>query len=157
MSEDLMTRLELMSLQDKYVAALDTDRLEDWPTFFTDECIYEIIPAENEEFGFPAPVIHCTSTAMLRDRVISLRNANIYEQPVYRHMLAGMVWSPDGDEIEMSTSYVVVNTSLEGESGVYQAGLYQDRVVRTENGLRFRSKRCIYDTLRVQTLLAYPI
>jgi anthranilate 1,2-dioxygenase small subunit len=32
-----------------------------------------------------------------------------------------------------------------------------DRVVKTPDGLRFKEKRCIYDTLRVQTLLAYPI
>ena len=37
------------------------------------------------------------------------------------------------------------------------AGRYIDRVVRTLDGLRFKSKRVIYDTLRVQTLLAIPI
>jgi len=51
----------------------------------------------------------------------------------------------------------VVNTSQAGESAVYQAGRYADQVVRTADGLRFKSKRVIYDTLRVQTLLAYPI
>jgi anthranilate 1,2-dioxygenase small subunit len=30
-------------------------------------------------------------------------------------------------------------------------------VVRTADGWRFQSKRVVYDTLRVQTLLAYPI
>lgn len=157
MTEDLMTRLELMSLQDAYVAALDADRLEDWPTFFTDDCLYEIIPAENEEFDLPAPLIQCSNNAMLRDRVISLRHANIYEQPAYRHMVSGMTWSQEGDEMVMTSSYVVVNTSIEGESEIYQAGCYKDRVVRTPEGLRFRQKRCVYDTLRVQTLLAYPI
>jgi anthranilate 1,2-dioxygenase small subunit len=57
----------------------------------------------------------------------------------------------------MSSNYVVINSSQEGVSTVYQAGCYRDIVVRTEAGLRYRQKRCIYDTLRVQTLLAYPI
>ena len=57
----------------------------------------------------------------------------------------------------MQTSYVVVNTGADGTSGIYQAGVYLDRVVRTPLGLRFQQKRCIYDTLRVQTVLAYPI
>ena len=52
---------------------------------------------------------------------------------------------------------VVVNTAADGTSAVYQAGCYLDQVVRTEQGLRFKSKRCIYDTLRVQTVLAFPI
>jgi anthranilate 1,2-dioxygenase small subunit len=156
--EDLMTRLELLSLQDRYVAAIDNDRIEEWPGFFIEDCLYEIVSRENEEAGLPAPVIHCDNGRMLRDRVVALRHANIYEKPAYRHMLSGMEWREEADgSYAVSTSYVVVNTSQEGESSIYQAGRYLDRVVRTEAGLRFREKRCIYDTLRVQTLLAFPI
>ncbi|MCR0981998.1 anthranilate 1,2-dioxygenase small subunit AndAd [Roseomonas populi] len=157
MREDLMLRLELMDLQDRYVAAIDNDRIEEWPGFFTEDCLYEIVSRENEEAGLPAPLIHCDSAGMLRDRVLSLRHANIYEKPAYRHMLSGMEWREEGEGYAVSTGYVVVNTSIEGESTIYQAGRYLDRVVRTEQGLRFREKRCIYDTLRVQTLLAFPI
>jgi anthranilate 1,2-dioxygenase small subunit len=40
---------------------------------------------------------------------------------------------------------------------VFQAGRYVDRIVRTLDGWRYASKRVIYDTSRVQTLLATPI
>ena len=153
-----MLRLELMDLQDRYVAALDNDRIEEWPGFFTEDCLYEIVPRENEEAGLPAPVMHCDGIRMLRDRVVALRNANIYEKPQYRHCLSGLEWmDAAGGVITATTSYVVVNTSVEGDSAVYQAGRYLDQVVRTADGLRFASKRCIYDTLRVQTLLAFPV
>ena len=156
--DGLMLRLALQDLQDRYVAAIDNDRLEEWPGFFIEACHYGIVSRENEEAGLPAPVIHCTSAAMLRDRVLALRHANIYEKPAYRHALSGMVFrtEPDGSHA-VETSYIVVNTDQEGVSHLYQAGRYLDQVVMTEAGLRFRSKRCIYDTLRVQTLLAYPI
>jgi anthranilate 1,2-dioxygenase small subunit len=156
--EDLMLRLELSALQDRYVSVLDNDRIEEWPGLFTEDCLYVIISRENEEAGLPAPVIYCDNGRMLRDRIVALRNANIYERPAYRHSLSGLQWrqEPDGS-FAMDTSYIVVNTSREGVSSIYQAGRYQDRVVRTPDGLRFKSKRCIYDTLRVQTLLAYPI
>ncbi|MBI0535958.1 anthranilate 1,2-dioxygenase [Roseomonas sp. KE2513] len=157
-AEDLMLRLELMALQDRYVAAIDNDRIEEWPGFFTEECLYEIVSRENEEAGLPAPVMYCDSAGMLRDRVLALRHANIYERPAYRHMLSGLEWKAEEDgSFSVSSSYVVVNTSIEGESTIYQAGRYLDKVVRTPEGLRFRQKRCIYDTLRVQTLLAFPI
>ncbi len=153
-----MLRLELSALQDRYVSVLDNDRIEEWPGLFTEDCLYVIISRENEEAGLPAPVIYCDNGRMLRDRIVALRNANIYERPAYRHSLSGLQWrqEPDGS-FAMDTSYIVVNTSREGVSSIYQAGRYQDRVVRTPDGLRFKSKRCIYDTLRVQTLLAYPI
>ena len=155
--EDLMLRLELMALQDRYVATLDNDRIEEWPGFFTEDCLYEIVSKENEDQGLPAPVIHCDNVRMLRDRVLALRHANIYEKPQYRHCLSGLEWGAESNGFWMRTSYVVVNTALDGTSAVYQAGLYIDHVVRLAEGLRFRSKRCIYDTLRVQTLLAFPI
>lgn len=151
-------RWQLLELQDSYIAAIDDDRLEDWPGFFTPDALYEIIPRENEDFSLPAPILRCDNTAMMRDRVASLRHANIFEQPTYRHMISGLrVLEHTGDTAVMRTNYLVVNTSLEGNTTVYQAGLYKDVVVRTEAGWKFREKRVVYDTSRVQTLLAYPI
>jgi anthranilate 1,2-dioxygenase small subunit len=155
--EDLMLRLELSALQDRYVASIDNDRLEDWAELFVDDCLYEIIPRENEEHGLPAPLLRFDNKRMLHDRVLSLRHANIYAKPLYRHCLSGMQWHAQDELYHIDTSYIVVNTSEEGMSSIYQAGRYADIVVRTDQGLRYKSKRCIYDTLRVQTLLAFPI
>lgn len=149
---------ELHMLQDQYINHLDNDRLESWPTLFVEECLYEIVPKENADMGLPIGIIHCTNQRMLRDRVVSLRNANIYEEHTYRHMTSGLsvIGEHDG-EIETESNYVVIQTRANGESNVYQSGKYLDRVVRTEDGLRYKSKRVIYDTSRVQTLLATPI
>ena len=156
--QDLMLRLELQAFLDRYLDVIDNDQLEEWPKLFTEDCLYEIIPKENEDSGLPAPVMYCDNNRMLRDRVLSLRHANIFEKPSYRHFTSALqVTKIEEDVYDMSANYVVVNTSLAGESCIYQAGRYADRVVRTAEGLRFKSKRVIYDTLRVQTLLAYPI
>jgi anthranilate 1,2-dioxygenase small subunit len=158
MGQDLLLRLELAAFLDHYTNIIDSDRLEEWPGLFTEDCLYEIIPRENEDAGLPAPVMYCDNNRMLRDRVLSLRHANIYEKPAYRHFVSGLAFELlDAATYAVHANYMVVNTSQEGESTVYQAGRYADQVVRTENGLKFKSKRVIYDTLRVQTLLAYPI
>jgi len=154
----LLLRLELMALSDRYTSILDNDRLEDWPGLFVEDCLYEIIPRENEEMGLPAPVMLCDNIRMLRDRVVALRHANIYEKVAYRHMVSGLEFAEAEDRtITATSSYVVVNTSLDGFSEVYQAGSYRDIIVRTEAGLRYKSRRCVFDTLKVQTLLAVPI
>ena len=155
---DLGLRQELLALQDEYISTLDTQRLEAWPDMFTEDCLYEIIPKENVDRGFVAPVIFCDSKKMLRDRVVSLRNANIFEPVVYRHFMSGLTFEPAEDgALEMQSSYLVINTSQIGTSTVYQTGRYHDLVVRIEGRWRFKRKRVVYDTLRVQTLLAYPI
>ncbi len=158
LNNKLQTWCELQELQARYVSALDGGRLEDWPTFFTPECRYEIIPKENADANLPAPVIYCNNQKMLRDRVVSLRHANIYESHTYRHMTSGLVVTEMAkDSATTTSSYVVVITGLSGETHVYQAGRYEDEVVRIDGAWLYRSKRVVYDTLRVQTLLATPI
>lgn len=158
MNERLQLWLELSELQHRYTSALDNHQLDEWTGFFTEDCRYEIIPKENADLGLPAPVIYCRNRKMLRDRVLSLRHANIYEGHTYRHMTSGLVVTGNEDGVVATTSsYVVVITGQAGESNVYQAGCYHDRVVRTEAGWRYAAKRVVYDTLRVQTLLATPI
>jgi anthranilate 1,2-dioxygenase small subunit len=157
-ASDLMLRMELMALQDGYICTIDGDRLEDWPKLFVDDCLYELIPKENVDQGFVAPLVYCEGIAMLRDRVLSLRNANIFEKPIYRHFVSGLDFkSVDAETIDMTSNYIVVNTSQAGDTYIYQAGRYFDRIVRTPDGLRFKSKRVVYDTSRVQTALAIPI
>jgi anthranilate 1,2-dioxygenase small subunit len=158
MEQETQLWIDLHMLQSRYVNALDNDRLEAWPDFFVEDCLYEIVPRENDGAGLPIGIIHCTNQRMLRDRVVSLRNANIFEEHSYRHMTSGLtVLEHSADEVRTESSYVVVQTLTNGESFVYQAGRYLDRVVRTPDGWRYAEKRVIYDTSRVRTLLATPI
>ncbi len=158
MEQETQLWFDLHMLQSRYVNALDNDRLEAWPDFFVEDCLYEIVPRENEDAGLPIGIIHCTNQRMLRDRIVSLRNANIFEEHAYRHMTSGLtVVEQSANEVRTESSYVVVQTLTSGESFIYQAGRYLDRVVRTPDGWRYAEKRVIYDTSRVQTLLATPI
>jgi anthranilate 1,2-dioxygenase small subunit len=158
MTSDMVLRWEIMALLDRYIDVIDNDRLEEWPELFMEDCLYEIIPRENEDAGLPAPVIRCDNRRMLRDRVISLRNANIFAPQTYRHFLSGLVIDTAGDEAaEFRCNYLVINSNLDGQSLVYQTGRYLSRVVRADDGWRFASKRCVFETSRVQTLLALPI
>lgn len=155
---DMALWFQIHQLNERYCAALDNDRLEEWATFFTEDCLYEIVPKENADMGLPIGLVHCTNARMLRDRVVALRHANIYETHSYRHMTSGLTITPqDADTLAAESSYVVVQTRTNGESFVYQAGRYLDRIVRTGAGWRFAQRRVIYDTSRVLTLLATPI
>ena len=156
--DDLLLWFEMHSLQERYVSLLDNDRLEAWPELFVEDGFYEIVPKENEDMGLPIGLVRCDNRRMMRDRVTSLRHANIYEAHTYRHLTSGLALQPlDADTVDLQSNYVVVQTRANGETSVFQSGRYQDRVVRTANGWRYRSKRVIYDTSRVQTLLATPI
>ena len=67
----LELRARLADLYCAYGDALDDGELERWPDFFTDTCIYKIIPRENYERNLPIALIYCESRDMLADRVVA--------------------------------------------------------------------------------------
>jgi anthranilate 1,2-dioxygenase small subunit len=158
MDNNLQLWLELSELQHRYVHALDNNLLEQWPDFFIEEGRYEIVSKENADRGLPAPIMLCRNRRMMVDRIYSLRHANIFEAHTYRHAVSGLVVTDTRDNLVSTvSSYLVVNTGVAGETTVYQAGSYHDTVIK-EGGLwRYKSKRVVYDTSRVATLLATPI
>ena len=84
---DAETLFRLSGLNAAYAAAIDADRLEEWPEFFTERCLYKVTTADNHAKGYAAGIIFADSQAMLRDRVSSLRIANIYERQRCRHVI----------------------------------------------------------------------
>lgn len=155
---DILLRVELSEFLDRYTGAIDNNRLEEWPKFFAEGCHYEIISKENVDSGHPIPSLLCKGTAMLRDRVVSLRKANIYEMPVYRHFLSSLSHrSLDTDLVELTANFLVLNTTPAGDSSIFLTGRYIDHLFRSGDDWKIRSKRVIYDTLKVPTLLSFPI
>ncbi|HHV22723.1 MAG TPA: aromatic-ring-hydroxylating dioxygenase subunit beta [Propionibacterium sp.] len=157
-TQDLTLWLEIFETQSRYSHAIDADDIETWPSFFTEDGVYTIVSRENFDRGLPAPILHCRNQAMMRDRVIALRNANIYEEHRYRHSTPGpVIISRDGDTVTTEMSYIVVRTGQAGDAEIYSAGSYHDTLVKTDQGWRYKERKVVYDTSRVLTLLATPI
>ena len=154
-----LLRLEVEDLINAYVQCIDDDDLEAWPDFFAEDCVYKVIPRENADLGLPVAVIYCDSKGMLRDRIVALRKANIYAPHFYRHIVSNTRVLDELDGvIDAQTNYLVLQTLLDGETKVYNAGKYVDRIVRDEDGqLKFQQRLCIFDTYRIQTLMVTPI
>jgi len=151
--------LRVASLNAAYAAALDADRLEDWPEFFTQDALYKVTTAENHRRGLQAGVIYADSRAMLHDRVFALRKANIYEPQAYRHVIGlPLILAHDDDAIAAEAPFVVVRTMRDGGMNVFAAGRYLDRLLTDATGtLRFAERLVICDSPRFDTLLAIPL
>lgn len=153
-----LLRHEVEELLYDYVQTIDDDRLEQWPEFFVEDCEYAIIPRENTDLGLPAAVIFCDSQGMLHDRVVALRKANIYPEHYSRHIVSNMrvIANADG-VIHAEGNYLVLQTRMDGDTKIYNAGKYIDEIIRVDGQLRYRKKTCVFDTHRIQTLLVTPI
>lgn len=156
-----LLRYEVEELLYDYVQTIDDDRLEQWPEFFVEDCEYSIIPRENTDLGLPAAVIFCDSQGMLHDRVVALRKANIYPEHYSRHIVSNMRVSADSADnngvIHAEGNYLVLQTRMDGDTKIYNAGKYIDEIIRVDGKLKYRKKTCVFDTHRIQTLLVTPI
>jgi len=63
----------------------------------------------------------------------------------------------DGGELVVQSNYVVLQTLVEGDTHVFNAGKYLDRMVATPDGLRFKRKVVVFDTFRIPNLLVTPL
>src|SRR3954469_802840 len=165
---EIARRLELQDLYTAYADCLDSDALERWPDFFTEDCRYRISSAENYEAGMPLGLIYATSKNMLHDRISALREANIYEPQRYRHVISGIRIVADDqtacippasspNELDLAANFVVIRTMQDGAMTLFAAGRYIDRVVCAEAGWRFARKDVVLDSRQIDTLLAIPL
>jgi anthranilate 1,2-dioxygenase small subunit len=145
-----------------YVQCIDDNRLEEWPDFFTDDCLYQIVPRENAEQALPIALMYCDSRGMLRDRVVAHRQANLFAPHVYRHLVSAVrITGQDQGVVTARANYAVFRTSTDpiqyGTTEVYSVGEYQDKIVFVDGVAKFREKLVIADTSRVQSLLVTPL
>lgn len=153
---DLYFRLE--RLYARYARAIDDDRLEDWPNFFADDCRYRIVSADNHDEGLPLAVIQADSKAMLRDRVASIRKANIFEDHRYKHFLSALdVTAVANGVADVVANYQVIRIDIRGDAMLFSVGRYQDRVRIDCDPPVFLDRLVIFDNERVDTLLALPL
>ena len=155
---EIVRRLEFDALYADYAHCLDNDALEDWPDFFTDDCRYRITSAENFEAGLPLGIVYATSKAMLVDRVMALRKANVYEPQRYRHMIGAIkIGAENGGMLSVVANVIVVRIMQDGAMMLFVAGRYVDRLVRSGDRWKFAAKEVVLDSRQIDTLLAIPL
>lgn len=150
--------LALCAFNAAYAQAIDNDALEQWPSFFTDDCLYRITNIENEREGLPAGVVYADSRAMLEDRVAALREANIYERQRYRHLLGiPVLESADAQGAVARTPFLVARIMHTGETTVFASGEYRDRFRQVGGKLLLAERVAVCDSTVTDTLLALPL
>jgi len=148
----------IVALEFAYSRCIVDDRLEEWPEFFVDDCLYQVLPRENHDRGMPLAIMMCDSKGMLKDRVRSLREANIYNIHYPLHQISNIeIVDREGGLYHVRASYAAYQTTQDGETTVYSVGQYHDKVVFDGDQPRFKEKTVVLDTFNVPNLLAVPL
>ena len=155
-ASDLRSSLE--ELYAGYTACLDEERFEDWPGFFSDPCVYKIVPRENFERGLPLATWLCESKGYLLDRVTAIRQTAVYAPRYVRRMVSGiraLGWTQG--VLEVRANYLALETLQDELTRVFNTGYYRDKLVVEGGTLKFREKICVFDSLLVPNSLVYPL
>ena len=157
--------ISLLLFYQHYAETLDSGRLEDWPGFFTDECVYKVQPRENFDQGLPLATLSFESQGMLKDRVYCIRETLYYEPYYQRHVVGALVVTgrqdgPEGMVVHAHASYAVFRTKPDEVTHVYNVGRYADTLVRAPqaaHGWLLKSRTCVFDSDLILNSMIYPI
>lgn len=142
-----------------YAAAIDNDRLELWPDFFIDDCIYKVIARSDYDKGRPVGFMYCDNRRMLLDRVASIRSVNVFHPHHYRHVLGPTrILGERAGALLAETSFIVARTSVaDGTTMIFSAGRYVDAIAFPNATAKLESRIVVTDSDSIDMLLVLPI
>jgi anthranilate 1,2-dioxygenase small subunit len=143
----------------EWARAIDENRVEAIADLMTADGRYRVQSRFNADRGLPHALIDARSAAQLRDRIKSMRVANIYEPQHYRHIVSGVqITGGEGQLVEVRSSFLVVRTmELDGDMKVFATGQCEDVVDVGGPRSLFRSRHFKLDSRVVETLLVIPL
>ena len=154
---DHNARLMIDDLISDYAHAIDDDQLERGADFFTEDGTYKLIARENLDAGMELGIVTCEGRGMMRDRILALREANIYEPHTYCHLL-GRTRIEDADgRYRARTNFSVIRTMQDGRNSRFATGKYLDEFVFENGRARLRSRVVVLESRQIDVLLVIPL
>jgi 3-phenylpropionate/cinnamic acid dioxygenase small subunit len=150
-------REELEELYAEYSEIIDGGELERWPDCFAEPCLYRIVSKENYDKGLPLSLMRCESLGMLRDRAFASQKLNVYGPRTWRHSITQIRGREEVGGIGARANFAVFETLHDQHTKILCTGRYLDRLVRTEAGLRFQEKICVYDSALIPGSIVLPL
>lgn len=151
-------RARIEELIARYGRALDGDALETWPDFFTEDGQYQVTTRDNHLKGRPIGLMYCDGRGMMRDRIVALRQAIVFEPHVYCHIVGGLLVADNGDDSwSVESSFHILRTAADGTTITYGSGCYLDEILQQGDEMQFRKRTVVLDSSRIDTLLVIPL
>jgi 3-phenylpropionate/cinnamic acid dioxygenase small subunit len=152
-----ITREALRDFFDEYYIALDDVQLDAWPDFFTEDCLYRVIPRENYEAGYTLCTMQAESRGMLKDRVMGVTRTQMFAPRYYRRFPGPLrIVAREGDAVRTRHNLLVVQTLIDKQTDIVLSAVCHDRVVPDGDRLRLRERIVVFDSEMIPNSLIYP-
>lgn len=139
-----------------YYETLDDLKLEEWPLFFTEECLYRVVPRENFERGLPVSTMFAESRGMLEDRVTGLLKTQMYAPRYYRRFPGPVHLQQTSGDVRTRHNLLMVQTLVDQQPNIVLCGVCHDVLAEKSGHLLFRERVVVFDNEMIANSLIYP-
>ena len=157
-ASDAALRHELRDLYEEVADQIDDDKVEALPAYFVDDCVYKVTTRENFDQGLPGALMYCDGLPMLRDRILAIRETQVYEPRSWRHFISCVrILGVEGDVVHARANFLVTEALSDEDPAVFLVGRYVDTLVRRDGRLLFKERIAVCDNHYVRRSLIMPI
>src|SRR5262252_3670528 len=140
-------RLDVQEFYARYAECLDGGRLQQWPEFFLDSCVYRITMRRNLRLGPDLDLVSIATRSAMFDRIVAVGQSEDYEPYVQRHTISNFrIQAASAEELRAQANFQILRTFPERRSEHFVSGAYSDRIAITNGRLNFREKICVLDS-----------
>ena len=151
-------RLDVEEFYFRYAECLDGGRLQHWPEFFLDACLYRVGTRRTLRGDGEDDFIFLSGRTAMRDRITAIGQSEDYEPHQQRHFLSNFrIQNTTEQELRVQANFQVLRTFPERATEPFVSGYYLDRVSVDGRRLNFREKLCVLDSDIAPASLIYPI
>jgi 3-phenylpropionate/cinnamic acid dioxygenase small subunit len=151
-------RLDVQEFYARYAECLDGGRLQQWPEFFVEACVYRITTRRNLRLGPDQDLACVTSRTAMLDRIVAVGQSEDYEPHMQRHTISNFrIQAASGQELRAQANFQILRTFPEHRSEYFVSGTYNDRIAISAGRMHFREKICVLDSDVSPVSLIYPI
>ena len=152
-----VSRAEIEDFYSDYYDALDSMRLEDWPEFFIEDCVYRVVARENYERNMRLATIGAESKGALQDRVMGLTKTQVYAPRYYRRFPGPVKVRPaENGYIPAEHNLLMVQTLVDKPSEIVLCGRCYDQLVVSKSKLLLKRRDVVFDSEMILNSLIYP-
>ncbi len=151
-------KLDVQEFYFRYAECLDGGRLQHWPEFFLDACVYRVGTRRALRGDGEDDFVFLNGKTAMRDRVAAIGQSEDYEPHQQRHFIANFrIQSASPEELRVQANFEVLRTYPEQRTEAFLSGYYLDRVAVAGRRLNFREKLCVLDSEVAPQTFVYPV
>ena len=151
-------RLDVEEFYARYAECLDGGRLQQWPEFFLESCLYRVTTRRNLRLGPDQDLVSLATRSAMFDRIVAVGQSEDYEPYMQRHIVSSFrIQAASAEELRAQANFQILRTFPERRTEYFLSGTYSDRIAISSGRLNFREKICVLDSDIPPEPLVYPI